>query len=124
MICVAVLFTGCSKSSSSSSTSLSETAIIFTVIDAQNNVKSGYTIMMFAEKAQFDEPLPTIEKQVVSDSKGIAKFDLNNYITNPETLYFEAFVKEGNNYVWKSMVHHPEITISKGTKMTTSIIVE
>jgi len=122
-VCIAVLFTSCSKSSSTSTT-LSETAIIFTVMDAENNVKSGYTIMMFTEKFQLDELFPTIEKQVVSDSEGIAKFDLNDYIVNPKTLYFEAFVKEGNGYVWKSIVHHPEITISKGTKTTTSIIVE
>lgn len=130
MICIAVLFSSCSKvetskttSSSSSSTTLSETAVILTVKDVQNNIKSGYTIMMFTEKVQLNEPLPTIEKQIVSDSEGIVKFDLNDYIVNPTKLYFEAFVKEGNNYIWKS-ISHPEGTIKKGTTWTTSIFVE
>ena len=78
--------------------------------------------MMFKTKVQVDVPLPKIEMQVVTNSEGIAVFNLDDYIVSPTKLYFEVFVQEGDDYVWESITH-PEKIISKGTKWTTSIIV-
>ena len=49
--------------------------------------------------------------------------DLNDYIVSPKKIYIEAFLKNGSNYAWKSITH-AENTISKGTKWTTSIVVQ
>ena len=130
-VLLAVFLMGCSKdeetmskteSSSSNSTTLKTEAII-NVVDAQFNPESGYLVMMFLEKPETGLTLPEIEMQVTSNSEGVANFDLNDYIVTPTKLYFEAFLQEGNYYIWKGITH-PEKTISKGTKWTTTIIVE
>lgn len=131
IIFIALLFSSCSKDSSTSTTSTtnsitttySNTQVIFTVKDLEGNIKSGYTIMMFTEEVDLNEVLPTIEMQVLSNAEGIAKFDLNDYIVSPKTLYFEAFIKNGNNYIFKSLTH-PELEFKKGSQITTTIYVE
>ena len=127
--CLSIIMVSCSKEEitetseeSISSNTSSKTEVVINVIDIHNNPKSGYVVMMFVQKPSSTTTLPTIIKQVNSNSEGIAKFDLDSYLTTPKTLYFEAFTKDGNNYIWKS-ISHPSKTISKGTKWTTSIIV-
>lgn len=130
-IFIAVSYSSCSKDSSSSTTTTtnsittthSNTQVIFTVKDVEGHIKSGYTIMMFTEEVDLNEVLPTIEMQVVSNSEGIAKFDLNDYIVSPMTLYFEAFIKDGNNYIFKSIIH-PELEFKKGSQITSTILVD
>lgn len=127
-----VIFIGCSRtdesssteSSSSSSSQTTNTTVKMNVVNAQSVPKSGITVMMFKTKVVTNAPLPNIEKQVVSDANGLANFDLESYITSniPQTYYFEAFTKQGNNWVLVSTIH-PEIQIKKGTQTTTSIIV-
>ncbi|NPD47226.1 MULTISPECIES: hypothetical protein [unclassified Lentimicrobium] len=128
---VLTFLSSCSKDSTSTSntatttttTTISNTQVIFTVKDLEGNLKSGYTIMMFTEEVDLNEVLPTIEMQVLSNSEGIAKFDLNDYIVNPTTLYFEAFIKDGNNYIFKSITH-PVLEFKKGSQITTGIYAE
>ena len=78
----------------------------------------------------FDQPvtsaneLPPIKKQITTDSNGLAYFDLTSMITSttPTKYYFEAFVQNGTDYIWKSVSHY-NVNLSKGTMATSSIIV-
>lgn len=112
------------SSSSSSSTQTSTTSVRMSVINSQNVTQKDIVVMMFKTKPTSSTNLPNIEKQVISDTNGLANFDLSTYITSDiaVTYYFEAFKKEGNNYVWISKTH-PEIAIKKGQQTTTSIVV-
>lgn len=123
MSCEKEEITETDSTSTTTTTTTTKTEVRMTVSDAQNNPKSGYTVMMFLEQPTASSNLPNIEMQVDSDSEGIATFDLGTYITSPTLLYFEAFKKVGNDYEWKSITH-PSKSIKKGTKWTTSIIVE
>ncbi len=40
-------------------------------------------------------PLPKTKKQVIRNLEGIAKLELDIYIVNPTTLYFDAFIIDG-----------------------------
>lgn len=131
-MCLSVLFINCAKeevetetttSSSTTTTTTTSTEVIMSVVDSEGNPKSGYSVLMFLEQPSETETLPTIEKEVISNSEGLSTFDLDTYIVSATTVYFEAFTKEGENYVWESITH-PTKTISKGTKWTTSTIVD
>lgn len=113
-----------SSSSQQSSTQTTSTSVKMNVINSQNVAQPNVIVMMFKTKVTNSTALPAIEMQVTSDSNGLANFDLSKYITSdlPTVYYFEAFRKQGNNYVWVSTIH-PEITIKKNTQVTTSIIV-
>lgn len=113
-----------SSSSSTTNTQTTTTSIKMNIVNAQNVPQSNVIVMMFKSKVTSSANLPAIEKQVTSDSNGLANFDLSTYITSdiPTTYYFEAFRQQGNNLVWVSTIH-PEISIKKNTQVTTSIIV-
>lgn len=106
------------------STQTSSTLVKMNVSNSQNIAQKDIVVMMFKAKVTSATNLPTIEKQVTSDSNGLANFDLSAYITSniPTTYYFEAFKKDGNNYIWVSKTH-PEISIKKNQQVTTSIVV-
>lgn len=127
----ALLSFSCSRTdeSSSSSTSTStqtttSTSVKMNVVNAQSVPQANVIVMMFKTKVTSSSNLPNIEKQVTSDSNGLANFDLSSYITSDiaTTYYFEAFRQQGSNLVWVSTIH-PEIQIKKNTQVTTSIIV-
>ena len=101
-----------SSSSSTTNTQTTTTSIKMNVVNAQNVPQSNVIVMMFKSKVTSSANLPAIEKQVTSDSNGLANFDLSTYITSdiPTTYYFEAFRQQGNNLVWVSTIH-PEISI-------------
>lgn len=131
-LALAVLFTGCrsesteetSFTSEESNTQTSATTVKMNVLNLQNVPQKDIVVMMFKTKVTSENILPNIEKQVTSDANGLANFDLSTYITSnvATTYYFEAFKKEGNNYVWISKTH-PEISIKKNQVTTTSIII-
>lgn len=113
-----------SETSTTTTTQSTSTAVKMNVVNAQNVKQPNITVMMFKTKVTTTTNLPTIEKQVVSDSNGLANFDLSSYITSniAQDYYFEAFKKEGNNYVMISTTH-PVISIKKNNQVTTSIVV-
>ena len=82
-----------SSSSSTTNTQTTTTSIKMNVVNAQNVPQSNVIVMMFKSKVTSSANLPAIEKQVTSDSNGLANFDLSTYITSdiPTTYYFEAF---------------------------------
>ncbi len=130
LLCLSLFMFSCTKDEdsktikeSSSTTSSSNTEVVINIIDSQSNPKPGYTVLMFLEKPALNTPLPKIEMEVLSNSEGIANFDLDDFIGSPRTLYFEACFKIGENYILEG-INHPSKTISKGTKWTTSILVE
>lgn len=106
------------------STQTSSTLVKMNILNSQNIAQKDIIVMMFKTKVTSTSNLPNIEKQATSDSNGLAAFDLSTYITSniATTYYFEAFKKDGNNYVWISKTH-PEISIKKNQQVTTSIVV-
>ena len=115
-----------SSSSSSSSETTTQTQLFLNVLNENNVPKADYTVLMFEEPLVIDEPLPTIEMQAISNSEGVAQFDLDDYLGTSESklLYFEAFIEQPNGDLVLKSITHPELTIVKNTKRTTSIIVK
>jgi hypothetical protein len=112
------------SSTSTSTTTQTETQVVFNVIDTNDLPREGYSIMMFEEPPSENAPLPPIIMDVLSNTQGQATFLLDDYLggSDTKTVFFEAFVKSGNDLIWKSVIH-PELTIQKGTKRTTTILV-
>ena len=69
-------------STTTTTTQSTSTAVKMNVVNAQNVKQPNITVMMFKTKVTTTTNLPTIEKQVVSDSNGLANFDLSSYITS------------------------------------------
>ena len=113
-----------SEETSGGSSTTTNTWVKLTAITSTGVKKPNYIIMMFDQPVTSSSALPPIKKQVTTDADGLAYFDLNTMITSttPTTYYFEAFVQDGANYVWKS-VSHPTYNIAKGQMITSSIIV-
>ncbi|MFX1627116.1 hypothetical protein JZ969_09535 [Riemerella anatipestifer] len=114
------------ETSSSSTTKIkTSTAVKINVINGNNEPQSGIVVMMFKSKVKADAPLPTVEKEVVSDINGVANFDLSSYIQEDteQIYYFEAFRKQGDKYLLVSTTH-PEFKIKKNTIKTTAIIIK
>lgn len=113
-----------SSTETETSTQSSSTLVKMNVLNSQNMAQKDIVVMMFKSKITSVNNLPTIEKQATSDISGLATLDLSSYITSniATTYYFEAFKKDGNNYIWVSKTH-PEISIKKGQQTTTSIVV-
>ena len=103
-----------------------QTQLFLNVLNENNVPKADYTVLMFEEPLVIDEPLPTIEMQAISNSEGVAQFDLDDYLGTSESklLYFEAFIEQPNGDLVLKSITHPELTIVKNTKRTTSIIVK
>lgn len=126
------LFIGCRSESTEetnsteteTSTQTSPTLVKMNVLTSQNIVQKDVVVMMFKTKVTSAGNLPNIEKQAISDANGLATLDLSGYITSDiaATYYFEAFKKDGNNFIWISKTH-PEISIRKNQQITTSIVV-
>ncbi len=113
-----------SFTSSTTTTSEIQTWVKLTAMTTDQEPQSNYVVMMFDEPVSPDEPLPEIIAQVTTNSDGLGYFNLKNIVTGsiPKTFYFEAFVPQGENYTWKS-ISHPDYEIKKGTKVTSSILV-
>lgn len=122
----------CSSDSSSSSeetttggtNTTTNTWVKLTARTSSDQVKPNYIIMMFDQPVTTTAALPPIKKQITTDTNGLAYFDLNTIVTTstPTTYYFEAFVKNVDNYIMKS-VSNPSYTLVKGQMITSSIIV-
>jgi len=132
-VAISILFTTSCRSESNEETNSTETEttaqtastlVKLSVLNSQNIAQKDIVIMMFKTQVTSANNLPSIEKQATSDATGLATLDLSNYITSniPTTYYFEAFKKDGNNYMWISKTH-PEISIKKNQQITTSIVV-
>lgn len=109
----------------SSSTTTLKTKVILEIKTSENVLKENYVIMMFDQVFKPEEALPTAIKQITSDAKGIALFDLDDLITSSseKTYYFEAFEKTSEgNYSLKSKFR-TVIKIKKDSNVSTSIIV-
>lgn len=127
---ICLLLFSCSKESDSSSssegssTSTTQTWLKLTAINSSGTPMANYNIMMFDQPVTSTSVLPPIKMQVKTDINGLAFFDLNSMIiTNtPTKYYFEAFIPNGSNYVWRS-VTHPSYSIKKADMITSSIIV-
>lgn len=130
ILLVGLSLASCKKESTSSTTTTttgtttSDTWVKLTAINAAGEGQPNYIIMMFDQPVTSSSALPPILKQVTTDANGLAYFDLNSMITSstPKRYYFEAFIKSGSDYVWKSVTNYSK-DIAKGTMATSSIIV-
>jgi len=113
-----------STSETNNQTTQTQTWVKLTALTSSNVPKPNYIVMMFDQPVTSSSALPLIKKQVTTDANGLAYFDLNTMITSDiaTTYYFEAFVQDGQNYIWKSITH-PTFSLKKGTMGTSSIIV-
>jgi len=112
-------------SSSSNTTVITNTWVKLSVLNLQGDAVPGLKVMMFRVQPSNTSPLPPIIKEVTSDANGLAYFDLNNIVTTsiPVTYYFEAFRESGEDLIWES-INHPSWEITKGTMVTSSILVD
>jgi hypothetical protein len=124
-----ILVISCSKdedsSSSETNTSTTTTWVKLTTLISAGIVKPNYKVIMFSTQPTTNTPLPTILKEVTTDANGLAYFDLNSMITDttPTTYYFESFTTYLSvGYVWKS-VSHFNVSLIKGSTVTSSILV-
>jgi hypothetical protein len=124
-----ILVISCSKdedsSSSETNTSTTTTWVKLTTLISAGIVKPNYKVIMFSTQPTTNTPLPTILKEVTTDANGLAYFDLNSMITDttPTTYYFESFTTYLSvGYVWKS-VSHFNVSLIKGSIVTSSILV-
>lgn len=109
---------------SQSTSTQSSTTVTLSVIDSEGSIKVGYHVLMFNSKVKLNQPIGPIQMEVISDENGIATFDLDGYITNvPDSVFFEACTKQGNNYVVESITH-PGFLVEKGHKITSGIMVK
>lgn len=104
-------------------TNVTQTEVVLNIVDSKGDLKSGYSVLMFLVKPTENQILPNIEMEMTSDINGNVKFDLDDYITNPKMLYFEAFTKVGEDYVWEGLTH-PSKLMTKNIKWSSSIIVK
>ena len=121
----------CSSDDSSSTTQTStgtttstSASIILTAITTEGVKKSNYTLLLFDQPVTVNSALPPIIKEATTNAQGEATLDLATIVTTatPKMYYVEAFIKEGENYVLKS-VSHPSFEMIKGRKITSSILV-
>ncbi len=126
-----VLLSSCEKEESTTSTIIhkedvieTQTEVRITVLNTQEEPQSNYVVMMFDEEMDENEPLPPILKQVITDESGLASFDLEHMVSENETktYYFEAFTEIPNGYVYESLFH-TKLEVKKGSRVSTSIVV-
>ncbi len=131
MTLLLLLFSSCEKEESTTSTIIhkedvieTQTEVRITVLNTQEEPQSNYVVMMFEEEIDENEPLPPILKQVITDESGLASFDLGNMVSENETkiYYFEAFTEIPNGYVYESLFH-TKLEVKKGSRVSTSIVV-
>jgi PBP1b-binding outer membrane lipoprotein LpoB len=133
LLFIAITIASCVKKSSTSTTNTTTTTttttttntwVKLTAVTTANVKKPNYVIMMFAEPVTSTTALPPILKQVTTDANGLAYFDLNSMITSSisTTYYFEAFIQNGSDYIWKSVTHY-NTDLKKGSMSESSIIV-
>lgn len=132
VVVAAVVFTtqSCSSDDSSSQTTTTTsttittpTSINLTAITTSGELKANYILMLFDEPVSTSSALPPILKQVTTNSQGLGVLDLESLTTaTPKTFYVEAFEMEGQNYVLKSVIHR-DFEVTKGSKITSTIIV-
>lgn len=111
------------SSSSTSSTVTTTTSAKIMVIKSQDNTpQKNISVLMFKSKPSITEALPTILKEVVTNDKGEAVFDLSSMVTSStgEKFYFGAFRKSGDSYVLLS-TYFPERVIKKNSVISTVI---
>lgn len=114
------------SSSSTSSTVTTTTSAKITVLKSPNSTpQKNISVLMFKSKPSITEALPTILKEVVTNDKGEAVFDLSSMVTSStgEKFYFGAFRKSGDSYVLLS-TYFPELTIKKNAISSTYIIIQ
>lgn len=114
------------SSSSTSSTVTTTTSAKITVLKSPNNTpQKNISVLMFKSKPSITEALPTILKEVVTNDKGEAVFDLSSMVISStgEKFYFGAFRKNGDSYVLLS-TYFPELTIKKNAISSTYIIIQ
>ncbi len=101
-----------------------QTEVVITVVNSKKKLKANYLVMLFDEEFKPESSTPNDAiKTVKSNSKGEAIFNLQELVKGEETYYVEAFTKKSNGtYVLESK-YRTKIEISKGKKVTTSIIV-
>lgn len=131
-ILITIFTVSCSKDDDSNSTDSNTsggttvtTWAKFTVTTPASVVKPNYIVMMFETPFSTTATLPTIIKQVTTDSNGIANFDLNSLVTTstPKKYYFEVFTQSGTSYTLKSTYSRYDNDFVKGTHLTTTLLV-
>lgn len=129
---IAIFTISCSKDSSSSTTDTQvsggttiNTWAKFTIATPAGIIKPNYIVMMFEQPFTTTTQLPTIIKQVTSDANGLAYFDLNTIVTSTTSkkYYFEAFTQSGANYVLRTNYSRFDSDFSKGSNLTTTLLV-
>ena len=131
IIALILFLVSCSKESTSSSSQSSSTTTTqstasasLTILDMNGNPKQSYKVMMFKDSVTTTSALPPIQKEVTSGADGVAYFDLSNTVTGSVGVkyYFEAFLTSAGGYTLES-INHPSLTVRKGEKASTSIMV-
>ena len=128
----------CKKTETTTTTTTiqSETWVKLTVHTSNDVVRPNYTVLMFETTAHQTpptntsppvpkNPLPTIVRTAVSNSQGIAHFDLNDLVTSstPKTYYFIAVQQDGSSYIWELPYMQVEANLKRGTMFMSSIFV-
>ena len=136
ILSITLAITGCreetthetSTSSSSSSIVTTTTSAKITILKKTNNTpQKNISVLMFKSKPSLtgSQVLPTILKEVITNDKGEAVFDLSSMVTSStgEKFYFGAFRKNGDNYELLSN-HFPEVNVKKNSISSTYIFTD
>ena len=133
IIAIATLLTiSCSKDEKTSTSETTQTSNTtaqtwakFTVRTPANVLKPNYIVMMFDQPFTTVSNLPTIIKQVTTDSSGYAYFDLNAIVTSTTSkkYYFEVFTQTGTTYTLKTIYTRFDNDFSKGSNLETTLLV-
>ncbi len=123
-IALSVMFImqSCEKEESkTTANTATEVVIVLEDINNNNKPKEGYYVMMFNKP--FDINNAKSIKSVKTGKDGMATFNLEDLVTDKKTFYFEAFKKQGNTYVQKSLAR-TKVEVSKHQSIKTNIPVE
>ena len=132
LVLVTIFTISCSKNDNSSSTTTTTTGgttistwAKFIVATPTGVVKPNYIVMMFETPFSPTQPLPTIIRQVTTDSNGLVNFDLNTLVTTSisKKYYFEVFTQSGTSYTLKTTYSRFDSDFVKGTNLTTTLLV-
>ena len=130
LVLITIFTISCSKDESSSTTETSSISVVntwvkFTVATPAGVTKPNYIVMMFETPFTPNTPLPTIIKQATSDANGLAYLDLNATITSTtlKKYYFEVFTLSGTTYTLKTNFSRFDSDLKKGSNLTTTLLV-
>ncbi|SDE04513.1 hypothetical protein SAMN05421544_102160 [Riemerella columbipharyngis] len=115
------------STSSSSSTEIikTSTSAKITVLHENGSTQEGVVVLMFDAKVETDKPLPRILKEAVTDSNGLAYFDLAFFESSEgQTFYFAGFTKNSDDSYSLIGKNQPAFTLKKGHVYSSEIVIK